>query len=414
MSDFTNVVSHDHTGSRWAGQPEALLRLKPAFDLTVLVLTVAVVGSQSLMLSPLIPDVATGLGVGAKEIGLAIGAYGGATGLAAVLLGPRLDQFARRRVLTLGLLVLSVALAFGSQTDHWLLFALAQLLGGMAAGVLLPITYATAADMAPVGKNAAYIGKVLMGWSIAMIAGVPLGGVLGDWFGWRGALEVMAGLAMITALGTACLTRHRALNPGAAAPAPTVLGVDQLKTALAVPMVKPLLAICFCSMLAFYAAYGFVGAHARALYDAGAGAVSVLALCYGVGFAITGLVSGFIDRLGSVRASLMANGGIVLVYLAMAPVASVSIGALATLMLAFGMLNHMAINAFVSGLSAADPRQRGTILSMNTGMTYAGFMVGSTLAGALFDGIGFAAVAGLSASVIAVATAISWRLWRQG
>ncbi len=403
MSDFHTVIAHD----RQAAWLDAVQRLKPAFDLTILVLTVAIVGSQSLMMSPLIPDLAKGLSVGAGEIGIAIGAYGGATGLSAVLLGPRLDGFARRRVLTLGLLVLAVALALGSQADHWLLFALAQVMGGMAAGVLLPITYAAAADMAPVGRNAAFMGKVLMGWSIAMIAGVPLGGWLGDWFGWRGALQVMAGLALVIAIGTSCLTRHR---KGMVAETRKTMGLAQLRAALAVPMVRPLLAICFCIMLAFYAAYGFLGAHARALHGGGSGTVSMLALCYGIGFAITGLVSGVIDRLGTARSSVFSNIVITAVYLAMPVMAALGMMPLAGLMVVFGLLNHMALNAVVSGLSGADPSRRGTILSINTGVTYGGFMVGSALGGALFDSLGYGAVSVLSASALVVAIGVGIRL----
>jgi len=388
----------------------ALKRLKPVIDLMLLVLTVGVVGSQSLMLSPLVPDLAAGLKVGGGEIGIALGVYGGATGLSALLLGPRLDPFARRHVLSLALILLAVALLLGSLSAHWLAFAAAQGLGGIAAGILLPISYATAGDMAPKGHESAFIGKVLMGWSLAMIGGVPLGGWLGDLFGWRGALMVMAGLALIVALGTSQLTRNRAGLP----PRPVRrFGLAELRSVLAIPAVPSLLLICFSIMLAFYAAYGFLGAYARLLHGGSAGDVGVLALGYGAGFAITGMLSGFIDRLGAIRASALSSLLLTGIYLGLGPAAQAGIMPLACLMLGFGMVNHIAINAVVSALSAADPARRGTILSLNSAVTYAGFMAGSMAGGLIFEGIGYPAVTLISAGALAAAWVIALRLGRR-
>ena len=136
----------------------------------------------------------------------------------------------------------------------------------------------------------------------------------------------------------------------------------------------------------------------------------MLALCYGIGFAITGLVSGVIDRLGTARSSVFSNIVITAVYLAMPVMAALGMMPLAGLMVVFGLLNHMALNAVVSGLSGADPSRRGTILSINTGVTYGGFMVGSALGGALFDSLGYGAVSVLSASALVVAIGVGIRL----
>lgn len=384
-------------------------RLKPVIDLTLLVLAVGVVGSQALMLSPLLPDIAAGLRVGEGEIGMAIGAYGAATGLSALLLGPRLDPWPRRYVLSGALVLLALALVLGSLSGHWLAFAAAQALGGIAAGILLPISYATAGDMAPRGHEAAYVGKVLMGWSLAMVAGVPLGGWLGDVAGWRGALMVMAALALLVALGLSQLTRRRADLPTQPV---RRFGLDQLREVLAIPGVRGLLLICFSIMTGFYAAYGFLGAYIRALHGGGAGEAGLLALAYGAGFAITGAMSGFIDRLGAVRASLLSNTLLLAIYLGLGPAAQAGLMPLAGLMLVFGLVNHVALNAVISALSALDPARRGTILSINSAVTYAGFMAGSVSGGLVYEALGYPAVTGISAGALALALVAAFRLNR--
>ncbi|MBV6633334.1 MAG: MFS transporter [Alphaproteobacteria bacterium] len=386
-------------------------RWKARFDLTLLVLTVAIVGAQSLMLSALVPDMAAGLAVGTTEIGIAIGAYGATTGLAAVLLGPRFDPLPRRYTLTFCLILLGVGLTIGAVATHWVVLAIAQGIGGVAAGVLLPMAYASASDMAPPGRNAEYLGKVLMGWSIAMIAGVPLGGVLGDTVGWRGALMVMAATALIVALGTSRLTRRRETLPDAG----SVEGlVGKLKAAARVPTVGTFLAISFAVMFAFYCAYGFFGAHIRALHGGGGAVIGLLAAAYGAGFAAAGTFSGLIDRLGALRSCLISGVALLAIYAGLAPVSElVFVGQpwpIGVWMFLFGAINHVMINGYVSGMSATDAKRRGVILSLNTGVTYLGFMAGSVAGGIAFDIVGYGFVTVLSVLAIVGAVLAAWRL----
>src|ERR1700754_2526549 len=146
----------------------------------VLTAGVVVVGAQAFVLAPLLPDIAAGVGASVGEAGRALSAYGIGIVASALLLGRRLDAVPRRTVLLAGMGALAAAAGASAFATHWTVLALAQLVGGIGVGVVLPATYALATELAPPGAGARVTGRVLTGWSIALVAGVPLATVLGD------------------------------------------------------------------------------------------------------------------------------------------------------------------------------------------------------------------------------------------
>ncbi|MGH8965603.1 MAG: MFS transporter, partial [Actinomycetes bacterium] len=146
---------------------------RSALATAVLTAGVVVVGAQAFVLAPLLTDIATGLAATPAEVGRALSAYGFGIVASALLLGRRLDAVARRTVLVAGMGALAVAAGGSALATHWTMLALAQLVGGVGVGIVLPATYALAAELAAPGAAARATGRVLTGWSIALVAGVP-------------------------------------------------------------------------------------------------------------------------------------------------------------------------------------------------------------------------------------------------
>jgi predicted MFS family arabinose efflux permease len=178
-----------------------------AAQLAVLTTGVAVIGSNSLALSPILGDVAQALGTGPAMVAHAITAYGGATALSALLLAPRIDVLGARRTLQLGLAFLASATLASALSPHGLALALAQALAGLGAGVALPATYAMATLVAAPQTQSRTLGWVLGGWSISLVAGVPGAALLADLGGGRLPFAVLTGLALLAAGGTVLLPK---------------------------------------------------------------------------------------------------------------------------------------------------------------------------------------------------------------
>lgn len=79
----------------------------------------------------------------------------------------------------------------------------AQAVAGIAAGVAMPAIYASAAAIAPPGRESGTIGVVLTGWTVSMVAGVSLSAVLADLVHWR---AVFAAVAVLSAIALAALS----------------------------------------------------------------------------------------------------------------------------------------------------------------------------------------------------------------
>jgi predicted MFS family arabinose efflux permease len=357
---------------------------------STLVLTAGVVtvGAQAFLLAPLLPDVATGLATTPAAVARALGGYGAGVVASALLLAPRLDRLPRRAVLVLGTLALAAGAAGSALAPSWPLLAVAQAVAGAGVGVVLPATYALAAELAPPGGEARATGRVLTGWSIALVAGVPAAAALGDAVGWRGAFALLAVLAGLQALLHATL-------PAPAAPPGRVVRT-RLRDAWRAPGTARMLGAVGAVMVAFYGVFAFLGTEARALHGGGAVTAGAVALAYGVGFGLGTLGDRWLHR-GWTAPGLAALAACY-AGLAAAPVRLPVLLALAVL---WGAVNHTVITLLVSGLATA-PEARGAVLALNTAATYGAVAVAGVVAGPL-HAVGFWVLALGAAGVVALA-----------
>ncbi|MGK9168054.1 MFS transporter [Inquilinus limosus] len=377
-----------------------------AISLQTAILTagIAVVGSNSLVLSPILGDVAEAMAATPVAVSRAIAAYGGATALSAFLLAPQIDRIGPRRALFAGMIGLALATLLSALAVHWLMLTVAQALAGFGAGVILPSIYTLATTIAPPGRESRVLGRVLTGWSISLVAGVPAAALIAETLGWRAVFLLLAGLATLALAGIA---RLPALPSRAAAARP---GPGALIAPLAYPGVPALLSICLGFMAAFYGVYAFIGDHVRVELGLTAGQAGLIVLTYGLGFGAASLGDGLVDRLGPRRLFPMVLLVVAAIYALMPPAAH-SFAAIAALTGLWGFANHFGLNILVLLLSRAKPEARGAVLGLNSAVTYLGTLTGTGLAGIGYAASGFpplamgAAAACLAAALVA-ATAL--------
>lgn len=364
----------------------------PVLASTVLALGIAAIGSNSLLLSPILSQVAENLGTSPVRISWASAAYGGATALSAFLLAPRIDRLGLRRAVMLGLGALIAATAGSALAPHWLWLIAAQALAGLGAGVALPATYALASVVAPPGQEAKTLGRVLTGWAVSLVAGIPIAAFLADQLGWRAAFVALA-------LAAACaLAGVTALPAGAAAATGRRTGVLAPLRYAGVPR---LLLVCLGFMGAFYGVYAFLGDHVRGLLGLSTAQAGLLVLTYGVGFGLASLGDGLVDRFGPRRIFPLAMAGVGLIYLAMVP-GTQNFAAIAVLGGLWGFCNHFGLNIMVLLLVQARPEERGAVLGLNSAVTYVASLLGVAGAGLVYDQAGFIPLA-LGAAVVMAA-----------
>jgi predicted MFS family arabinose efflux permease len=375
-------------------------------SLVLLTASVAIIGSNSLALSPIAVSVAASFpGANAEAVMFATALFGGGTAVSALTLAALVDRVGLARSLFLALCVLSLAMLATALAPGLGWMRAAQAVAGLATGVALPATYGLAAEAAPPGQASRFLGKVLTGWTLSMVFGASAAAVLTDLAGWRSVYLVLAAIGAATA--AALLVRGHVT-------APTDVRAKSLSplSALAVPGVGPALMVCGVYMMAFYGLYAYLGTHLRTDLGLAAWAAGLAPLVYGLGFGAAAWLDPLIDRHGPRQVAPIVFANLVLVYGALALGAGSAV-ALIALCLVWGGVNHLGLNLIVGRLAALDPARRGAILGLNSGVTYSALFTGTWLFGLGYARLGFAFCALLSAGCILPALIEARRLRRR-
>lgn len=385
-----------------AREPSRRQPLPPAIP--ALMFAVSVVGSNGLALSPILADVARSFASTPLTVSTAISAYGAATAASAFLLAARIDRWGIRRSLLIAMAVLIGALLLSAGAPHWIVLTLAQAVAGAAAGVILPAAYGSASLVAAAGQETRALGRVISGWSVSLVAGVPLSALISDAIGWRATYCVLALCAAVALAGLRKLPERR----GAHAAPPRL---SRLLAPLSCRDVPVLLLGCLAFSSAFYGVYAFLADHVRTLLALSAGQVGFIAFAYGAGFLLAGLAGApLIERLGPRRALPLALAALSAVYLALLPAAH-ALAAVLALAVLWGAASQLSLNLLVLLLSRARPEERGAVLGLNTCTTYLGASVGTAVAGTLYTHAGFESLGLVAAAALALAAlGLHWRL----
>jgi DHA1 family inner membrane transport protein len=361
----------------------------------VLTTCVGVIGSNSLALGPIASEVARSLGANVPAVMTASAAFGLGTAASAVFLGRLIDRYGPRRMLIAALLLLAAGLAGCAAAPTLALLVLAQLVVGIASGIALPAIYTLASVIAPAGRESETIGLVLTGWTLSMVAGVPLSAATADFAGWRAIYVVVAAATLIACAAV----RFAALREEFTGKATSPLA------ALGVRGAAPLLLACAAFMAAFYGVYAYIGDHLHTALGLPVSANGVVAASYGLGFGSAAFLDRLIDRFGAGRLLPLIFITLAGVYIAMAAV-SFSYPALLAVVFLWGLANHVGLNVLIMRLTALDPARRGAIMGLNSGVTYLALFAGTIGFGAVYAGTAFS-ILPLAAAGLMLAAAFS-------
>ncbi|WP_165798681.1 MFS transporter [Pseudomonas laurylsulfativorans] len=363
-----------------------------------LMAAVAVVGSNGLLLSPILGEVSNALNASVESVAKVMAAYGGGTALSALVLAPLIDRIGARRSLLIGLSVLLVALLASSMAMHVIMLGAAQVLAGFGAGLVLPSAYALATKITSPQQASQALGRVLIGWSLSMVVVVPIAAYIAENFSWRFAYLMLAvGLVMVL---PRIYYLPRDLDNAVSNNQPKGVTV-----ALRYPGVVPMLSISFVFSTAFYGVYAFLMQEAQSTLHIPTGESGLLVLAYGFGFAITTVAGKVIGRLGPKKLLPMALIANAMLFALLLP-AMHNFVVLFVVVVTWGIVEHLCLGSMVLLLSQVRPDRRGTVLGLNSAITYVGFMFGTAVASDLYPKTGFISLVIAAVGLHIVATVI--------
>ncbi|MEW2134578.1 MFS transporter [Streptomyces sp. NPDC005435] len=374
----------------------------PSRALAVLTLCSFTLGTGEIMIAGLLPAIAADVSVPLSTAGLLVSAFA----LTVVVGGPVLalstGRAPRRALLTalmgcyvLGNVVSALAPGFG-------LLAGGRVLAALAHSALMPLFFRTAADLVPPERRGRAVARVSAGFSLAMIAGLPLGTAVGQWLGWRATFWAVAAL---TAAVTVCVAPLVPRTPEPAAPGRRLTELRVLGDR----RVRAVTAVTALSAAAAFTAYTYITPLLTGPAGFSPAAATVLLLLFGIGGTVGSTAGGRLTDRSVTGAIGWTVGALAVALLLLAVTTGAKVPAVAALFL-FGAAYYAVIPAVNTRLlDVAAGRARTLALTVQSSAFNLGTALGGWLGGRLL-----AAGAGLerlplAGSLIAL-VALGWAL----
>lgn len=293
------------------------------------------IGTTEFVTMGLLPEVAAGIGEDIPTTGHVISAYAAGVVVGApviVSLAARLP----RRGLVIGLIVaLGLGNALTALASDYTTMLLARFVAGLPHGAYFGVASLIAASLVPPGQRGRAVSRVMLGLSVATVAGVPASTWLGQSLGWRSAYWLVVGIAAVTAV----MLRAVPARPGD--PHATV------RRELAALRRPQVLVAVLTGMVGFggvFAMYSYVAPLVRQETGLGAGTVPWFLLAFGIGSVLGTWLAG---RLADwdVERSVVGGFAVSVVTLLLVALGAGSAVATLVLMLVVGMLGSvLAVN----------------------------------------------------------------------
>lgn len=174
--------------------------------LYVLALGVFLTATSELVVSGILPRIAEDVNISLAVAGQLITAYSLAFAIATPILISLTNRMKRKTLLLSALGVFIVGSAASALSHEVYSLMAARVLLGASSGVYLVVSFGIVSKLVAPSKLGSSIATIILGFSTALILGVPIGIAVTDWFGWQaiftllGLLSAVVGFVIIRLL----------------------------------------------------------------------------------------------------------------------------------------------------------------------------------------------------------------------
>ncbi|NEC32560.1 Cmx/CmrA family chloramphenicol efflux MFS transporter [Streptomyces rubrogriseus] len=169
--------------------------------LYLLAVAVCAMGTSEFMLAGLVPDIASDLGITVWTAGTLTSAFATGMVVGAPLVAALARTWPRRSSLLGFILAFAAAHVVGAGTTSFPVLVACRAVAALANAGFLAVALTTAAALVPADRKGRALAVLLSGTTVATVAGVPGGALLGTWLGWRATFWAVAVCCLPAALG---------------------------------------------------------------------------------------------------------------------------------------------------------------------------------------------------------------------
>lgn len=259
-------------------------------QLAVLAAGTFVVGVVGFIVPGLLGAIAADLQVSVEQAGQLTTAFALAYAIGSPIIATTTRRLDRRAVATAGMTVFIAGMLLQAVGPTFTLVLAGRIVSALGAAAFQAIAFAVAGALSTPERRARSLALIAAGSSLATLLGVPLGLVLGGWWGWRTVMAIIAGCAIVIA------ALLRVALPGITLPAAS------LRETFAVLANRSILLLLAAGALILVPVYVVIAylAVVVAISTGNANAVVIASLVFGVGFVAGNRIVGpLTDRIGA-------------------------------------------------------------------------------------------------------------------
>ena len=356
------------------------------------------------IVEPMVPLLAGSLSVDVHAIAILSSAFTLPYALGQPFLGPLGDARGKERVIVLCLAIVALSLLGAALTPSYELLFACRVVGGLAAGGIIPLQLALIGDTSSMATRQVAISRYLVMVVSGQIIGAPMAGLISDVFGWRAVF-----LCAMAAVGIVAIVSFRTLHP------------DQLKNAASRPQIgiregyakvlaNPKARICYAAVflegLFVFGYFPYVSVSLIANHLGGVREGGFVIGGIGIGGVIFSLLAGrLLSRFGRRRLMIVGGGIVLLAFLADGQISSwqAQLAAFAGIGTGFYML-HSALQTEATELA---PEVRGSAVALHAFFFFIGQAVGPFFYGWALLQIGIVGVTALAGVVVCIVATVA-------
>jgi DHA1 family inner membrane transport protein len=157
------------------------------------------IGTGEFVMMGLLPSVAGDFGVAVPTAGHIISAYALGVVVGAPLIAVGAARWPRHRLLLALMICFAAGNLASALSPGYVSLIAVRFLAGLPHGAYFGVASLVAASLVPVSERARAVGRMMLGLTVATLAGVPLATWIGQMLSWRAAYVLVAAIASVSA-----------------------------------------------------------------------------------------------------------------------------------------------------------------------------------------------------------------------
>ena len=334
------------------------------------------IGTEGFMIAGLLPAMARDLNVGVPAVGHLVTAFSLAYAIGAPVMAVLTAGVERRNLLAFAMAGFSLANLLAALAPGYIELLAARLLLALSAASFMPAASGYAAMLGGLERRGRALSMVTNGLTLAIIAGVPLGVVVGQSFGWRATFLAVAALATLALIGV--LARIPSQAPGSTASLGERVALAGRSDVLAV------LATSVLTVAGTFTVYTYLGVFLAHVAGIGPQGLALVLLGFGIASAAGARLGGAMaDHWGARHTVIIGCGLTLLAYLVLSLGAvfgpARAMLALVPAILLWGLASWGLMTAQQARLVSLTPALASVSLSLNSSAIYLGSAMGAAV-----------------------------------